>query len=239
MDWFKNWFDSKYYHILYGSRDEDEANDFITNVLGTLLLPSDAKILDLACGNGRHSNILAKHSFEIHGSDLSENNIDLANQSNIGTLKVGDMRKVYLANYFDLVLNLFTSFGYFEDENDNLLTLSAVCENLKPNAAFVQDYFNVHYVKSILNTIDDRNIDGILFRITKTIDNNQIVKTISFETEGKPYVFYEKVNLYQLSDFESMYEKVGLKIENVYGDYDLSPFDNETSKRLIIISTKK
>ena len=117
-EWFESWFDSKYYHFLYQSRDDDEANEFIRRLQEKLQLDKGARILDLCCGKGRHSFILNRLGFKnVHGIDLSPNNIEYANSKLKPEIifRKHDMRDIYRANYFDVIFNLFTSFGYFTE----------------------------------------------------------------------------------------------------------------------------
>ena len=122
--WFASWFDTPYYHILYKDRNYREAQIFMDNLTHYLNLPEHAKVLDLACGKGRHSIYLNQLGFRVLGVDLSENSIEIANKNANDTLnfKVHDMREP-IKEQFDAVFNLFTSFGYFENDDDNLKIL--------------------------------------------------------------------------------------------------------------------
>ena len=244
MAWYNDWFNSKYYHILYGKRNDNEAESFISKALQILNLEQNDCVLDLACGKGRHAKYLAQHLLNVWGVDLSENSILNAKLMETENLhfEIHDMRKVFKPQYFDCVFNLFTSFGYFENVNDNIETLKAVKENLKPNGVFIQDYFNTEKVKHQMIPEHTQTIDNIEFKLNKKIELNAeskintVVKTIQFEVGGKPFQFQEKVSLFTLVDFETMYAKVGLNIQAIYGDYHFNPFNVETSDRLIIIT---
>lgn len=238
MAWFENWFDSKYYHLLYGERDENEADFFLNNLLQLIDFKNESKVLDLACGNGRHAQFFADKAFEIWGIDLSENNINFAQNRNIGTFEVLDMRTTYKSDFFDLVLNLFTSFGYFENPEDNIKTLNSVHLNLNQNGIFVQDYMNSEKIIQDLVPYEKKNIQEIEFEIHKSIQNNCIIKDISFVDQNLRFEFQERVHLLKLKDFENMYQQVGLNLIHIFGDYDLSPFNPQTSNRLILISKK-
>ncbi len=238
MPWFKEWFNSRYYHLLYGKRDETEAETFINNLMGVLKPETGSKFLDLACGKGRHALQIANFGFEVHGVDLSDESISAANLMAHKHLvfKVQDMRNVYLPGYFNYIFNLFTSFGYFDHLEDNLSTLKAVRAGLKEKGIFVQDYFNAHKVESLMKAHEVKSIEGIDFDIRKHIDNGVIYKSIKFTDMDQDYQFCEQVNLFHLNDFERMYQEVGFKIIRVYGSYQLEPFNAESSDRLIIIS---
>lgn len=241
MAWFKDWFNSPYYHLLYGKRDENEAEMFINQLVNRLRPPEGAKMLDLACGKGRHARILSELGYDVTGLDLSENSISEAREDESDTLHfaVHDMRKVFKVNEFDYVFNLFTSFGYFENEGDDLLTLKAIAEGLKSDGVLVHDYFNAKRVLAHFCNAETKVIKDVEFNISKRISDQRIIKTISFDDNGRHCEFHENVSLYTLEDFREMYAKAGFEIDELYGDYRLNPYDPETSERLILISHKK
>jgi len=240
MSWYKDWFNSPYYHILYGKRDEREAESFVSHLLDFIKPSPDALFLDLACGKGRHSRMIADKGYSTYGIDLSTENIQAAREFESEKLKfeVYDMRDVYRKNTFDCILNLFTSFGYFKEEKDNLRTLHSVSQSLKQAGLFVQDYFNVANVKEGIKEYDEKNVDGITFKISKRIEGKFIHKTIEFFHQNENFKFQERVALFEFVDFEKMYADAGLEIQSVFGDYSLNAFDIQTSDRLIIISKK-
>ena len=143
-DWFTEWFDTPFYHQLYKSRNYAEAPFFIDNLEKTLHFKQSDAFLDLACGKGRHSIYLNSKGYDVTGIDLSQNNIEAANQSQNKHLHffVHDMRETFRPNSFDFVLNLFTSFGYFEDNYDNFRAIKAISENLKSGGKLVLDYIH-------------------------------------------------------------------------------------------------
>ena len=116
QNWFASWFDTPYYHILYKERNYREAQIFMDNLTHYLNLPEKAKVLDLACGKGRHAIYLNQLGFEVIGADLSENSIAEASKNSNSSLQfqVHDMREKF-DDQFDAIFNLFTSFGYFDD----------------------------------------------------------------------------------------------------------------------------
>lgn len=240
MAWFKDWFNTSYYHTLYGQRDENEAKLFINNLLNFLNPHDGAVFLDLACGKGRHSFDLSSHGYKVCGVDLSTESIAEAKKLANTHLEfdVHDMRKPYRLSHFDYVCNLFTSFGYFDEQNDNLLTLSAVFQELKPNGVFVQDFFNASKVQKNLIPYELKSIAGIDFEITKEIIDKRVIKTIRFTDQNEDFEFQEKVSLFDLEDFKAMYHKSGLDLLHVFGDYQLNAFDPENSDRLILIAHK-
>ena len=115
-DWFKTWFDTEYYHLLYKDRNDAEADVFIKHLFHSLNLKKEATVLDLACGKGRHSLVINELGFNVTGVDLSENSIKEASKCENEKLSfaVNDMRMPLEGQNFDVVVNLFTSFGYFQ-----------------------------------------------------------------------------------------------------------------------------
>jgi 2-polyprenyl-3-methyl-5-hydroxy-6-metoxy-1,4-benzoquinol methylase len=243
-EWFANWFDSPYYHVLYQNHNEQDAQRFIDNLLNHLTpqykggakLKSDICILDLACGKGRHSRYMADKGFDVTGLDLSESSIHFAQQFETNALHFyqHDMRKSFRINYYDFIFNFFTSFGYFEKDKDNLTTLKHINTGLKPDGVFMMDYFNSQWVIDTLKTDYVQTTGGIDFHIKKHIRTGHVIKKIDFHAEGVDYKFQEKVRLFTLTDFEALYAQSGLKILDLFGDYNLNAFDKKTSKRLII-----
>jgi len=247
MKWFENWFDSKYYHILYQHRDWNEAKEFISKLVNYLPLAKNAKILDLACGKGRHSKQLNEFGFSVLGIDLSENSINIAKEMENETLhfQVGDMRKVHFENEFDAIFNLFTSFGYFDSYEENHSVFDAVSAQLKQNGYFIFDYLNPTFVKNQLIEKDEKFLNGIHFKIQKKIQKGtdltgeKVIKTINFEDNNQLFQFKEQVQLFELDDLIHNFEVRNFEILTILGDYQLIPFDQNTSPRIIVIAKKK
>lgn len=238
--WFQFWFNSPYYHILYGNRDDYEAELLMDNLITYLKPKSESKIIDIACGRGRHSIYLHKKGYDVTGFDLSEQSIKFARQFEQKNLHffVHDMRKTFYVNYFDYAFNLFTSFGYFETEKEHLDALKAFKRNLKPNGTLVIDYFNTQKIVANLTQQEIKKIEGIEFHIHKFVSEGKIVKHINFEHKLKDYAFEERVQAFLLTDFERMLDKCGLKIEEKFGSYNLEPYNELKSDRLILICKK-
>jgi len=239
-EWFVSWFDSPYYHILYQSHDATEAKQFMDKLLHPLALPAGVRILDLACGKGRHARYLAEKGFELTGLDISPSNIAFARQFEHERLTFyqHDMRLPFRVNYFDAILNIFTSFGYFDTDEDHLKTLVNVYQGLKPGGLFLLDFFNAQWVRQNLVKDETKSLDGIDFYLRKTIRGPWIYKKVEFTTGGKNFRYRERVRLFNLDDFQAMFNSAGLVVRNTFGGYDLSPFAPEHSKRLILIAQK-
>lgn len=238
-DWFVDWFNTKYYHILYQHRDDLEARTFMTNLVEFLQLNKGKHILDLACGKGRHSIFLNELGYRVTGADLSINSIKHANKSQNKTLDfiVQDMR-LPIPIQVDAVFNLFTSFGYFADDNEDIRVLKNIKNTLLPNGIGVIDYLNV--TKTIQNLVREEVVilNGIEFHITREIKNGFIIKKIEFTAEDKFHSYFERVKCLDLEKFNSMIDESGLKIKHIFGDYNLNPFDENNSNRLILVLEK-
>ena len=239
-EWFKDWFNTKYYHILYKNRDNSEASGFIDRLITFLAPQPNAHFLDVACGKGRHSIYLNKKGYPVTGIDISPNSIEEANKYANDTLhfEVADMRYSFAESKYDIALNLFTSFGYFEKDEDDLAALQNICKAMQPNGRFVLDFFNASKVLKELVPKETKTIDGIDFHISKKVENNRILKTIEFESKGKQKSYTEKVEAITKQQFEELFAATDFEIKEVFGNYHLDSFDEDTSDRLIFVVQK-
>ncbi|MCG2431927.1 class I SAM-dependent methyltransferase [Aequorivita xiaoshiensis] len=235
-NWYASWFNTPYYHILYKDRDHREAALFMNTLTNYLKLKENDSILDLACGKGRHSKYLYRQGFNVTGVDLSEESIAYAKQYEKPRLQfeVHDMCLPF-PKKFDAVFNLYTSFGYFEKEEDNLRTIKAIKSELKPNGYGVIDFLNVELAIKKLVPSEKKEVGGILFDIEKYVEDGYIIKNIRFNDEGDDYCFTERVKALRLEGFKDYFEKAGVTLKAVFGDYKLNKFDENTSERLILI----
>ena len=240
-NWFVPWFNSPYYHILYKNRDYAEAAAFIDTLTDHLNLPHGAKVLDLACGKGRHSAHLRKNGFEVVGIDLSEESIALAKeefeQDGLEFYE-HDMRELYWTEYFDLVVNLFTSFGYFHSEADDQKTISSIADALKPDGLLVIDFLNAVKVKNKLVEEEEKVIDDVRFAIERSVESGIIKKTIRVFDGQVELEFEEKVDALELDNFKAYFDGAELELIETFGDYKLNPFSEEESDRLITVCRK-
>ena len=235
-NWFASWFNTPYYHTLYKDRDYKEASLFMDNLTSYLKLTKESKILDLACGKGRHAIYLHSIGYTVTGVDLSKKSIAYAKQFERPglTFHVHDMCEPF-QDKFDAVFNLFTSFGYFEDPNDNLRTIKAIKSDLKPDGLGVIDFMNVNYVLNTMVAEETKIIDGLEFNINKRLENGYIIKDIRFKDNNTPYHFTEKVKALTQDDFLEYFKHAQVEVQHCFGDYKLQPFNVETSDRLILI----
>ena len=245
MAWFETWFDTPYYHILYKDRDFAEAENFISLLIKYLALPKDSKIIDLACGKGRHSVFLNQLGYEVLGLDLSKESILNNKKFENSTLKfkVHDMRKEIFPEILneksDAVFNLFTSFGYFENEVDDQKVFQSISNCLNDEGYFVLDFLNAKWVEKTLVKEAQKTKEGIDFLIKKKIENQHIIKDISFTDKGQKYDYFEKVKLHTLEEIENYGAEFGFERVKIFGDYKLGDFDLDHSPRCISVFRKK
>lgn len=235
--WFAEWFNSPYYHLLYQHRSMDEADAFIPVLIEKLGIVPGNRVLDLACGKGRHARSFHAAGLQVTGLDLAPESIEEARKQSPADIRfeVGDMRTFALDEQFDLVANLFTSFGYFESEEDNHRVLQQIAKHLKRDGRLVIDFLNTNKVVANLVPESVQESGGVTFHITRRLEKGQIIKRIAFEDEGKNYAFEERVQALRPSDFEVMLSSNGFETVEAFGNYQMEPFRPE-SDRLILVA---
>ncbi|HEU4718247.1 MAG TPA: methyltransferase domain-containing protein [Bacteroidia bacterium] len=239
--WYLEWFDSPYYHLLYDNRDETEARDFVHRLFSFLRPSLPARVLDAGCGSGRHARVMNELGFEVTGIDLSPANITRARRSENDTLSffVHDMRRTFRVNYFDYAFNLFTSFGYFRSNRDNVRVIDSLHSALKKDGILVLDFFNSSCVEKMIASCNSGSkiSGGIEFTWKKKIVSGFIEKEIRFSDKGKDFHFTEHVRLLKPDDFRALFENK-FSVLHTFGDYRLAEFNEDESPRLIFIAKK-
>ena len=152
-NWYKEWFGEEYL-IVYQHRDDSDAKQLIKPIIKNTKITKESKLLDLACGNGRHAFLISDYTPNVIGLDLSGHLLDEASKRK-GTDQSpsfvrADMRYFPFNVKFDIIFSLFTSFGYFEDDEMHMQVAKEIQSSLKDNGLFVIDYFNPNYVKRTL-----------------------------------------------------------------------------------------
>ena len=239
-EWFASWFDSPYYPMLYRHRDESEAAELLTNLHQLLSLPKQACVLDLCCGQGRHARTLHSLGYSVVGIDLSPAAIEHARKlaSEGQRFEVQDMRSFALPEKFDAVFNLFTSFGYFDSNEENMRVLHRIAGHLNHNGVLVIDYLNAQPLLSHKDQEASHTVDHVTFKTFKFIEGNSIVKQITVTDGEHVHRFSERVQLLTLDQFSAMLQAAGFEIRHVFGDYRLAPYQPEQSPRCLIIASK-
>jgi SAM-dependent methyltransferase len=224
MTWYEDWFDRDEYEIVYQRRDEEEAGRMVDLIERVISPQPGAAVLDVACGRGRHAIELARRGYAVTGTDLS---LLAIRRARARAAEAGmpvrferrDMREPLCEACFDITVNLFTAFGYFEDESENQKALQAMAHTVRPGGWFVQDYLNAPFVRRHLQEMDERDEDGVHIHQKRWIENERINKEITLVRNGDAYTIRESVRLFTLKDLQALYDHAGLRIEHVFGDY--------------------
>jgi SAM-dependent methyltransferase len=242
LAWYKNWFNSPFYHKLYFDRDEKEADAFIKKLIAHLQPQPGSLMLDVACGKGRHSKTLASLGFDVTGIDISPDSIAFAKQSEKDNLHffVHDMRLPAWGNYFDYAFNFFTSFGYFKTRREHDDAIRTIANSIKPGGILVIDYLNVHYSEDHLVHNETKLIEETEYTIHRWHDDTHFYKkiTVTDASLTTPLEYVEKVAKFSLGDFTDMLSFQQLQVQEVFGDYQFNPYDVRKTPRLIIIAKK-
>ena len=243
MEWYKHWFNSEEYLNVYRHRDDKDAEALSTLVLNNVDLAKESNVLDMACGTGRHAIIFAKEGFKVTAFDLSDNLLSIARQNakllklNVDFVK-SDIREFRTEKKFNLILNLFTSIGYFEKDEENYFILNKAYQLLADNGYFVLDYFNKNYLETNLvpQTVDE--FDNTIIVQNRFISGERVIKEITIDKEGKTNKFYESVRMFSFEELVNAINQIGFDIQNIFGDFEGNPFELESSPRIIIIAGK-
>jgi 2-polyprenyl-3-methyl-5-hydroxy-6-metoxy-1,4-benzoquinol methylase len=229
MEWFEKWF-NKLYLELYSHRNEKDAKAQISLIFKTLNISKSDYILDLACGEGRHCNIISNLGYNIKGIDLSESLIESGKKKYPHIdIEQGDMRKI--KGKFDVILSLFTSFGYFETDEENLSVLLSVSNALKENGYYWLDFLNPLFVRKNLIPFSKKTLkNGTTAFEKRKIINKFVIKEIEFSTGEK---FIERVKLYEKDELIQMFFKVGIKPIGFFGDYSGLTWNNNSQRTII------
>lgn len=237
-EWFEDWFGDAYLE-LYPHRDEAEAARAVSLLQRLEVFRMGPRVLDLACGAGRHAVALSAAGLAVCGLDLSMALLRSARGRNTGaTLVRGDMRRLPLrTGAFDAVVNLFTSFGYFATDSEHVAALEEVARVTRLGGCFAMDFLNAPAVRAKLVPRDEKTIGGRRVVQERRLENNGqvVVKGIHLVDEGRSYL--ERVRLFEQGDLERMMDVAGLRVDAVYGDYDGGAWTAQ-SPRLILVATR-
>ncbi|OGU69679.1 MAG: hypothetical protein A2W30_00370 [Ignavibacteria bacterium RBG_16_36_9] len=243
MTWYKDWFNSENYLRVYSHRDQTEAERLVELIAKSLNLKANSSVLDMACGAGRHAVTFAKSGFKVTAVDLSQRLISEAkknaNQEGVELdFVLSDILEYETSKKFDLVVNLFTSIGYFENDEENYAVIKKAFNLLNQGGYFVLDYFNKDFLLKNLIPTTVFSENGMKITQNRSIEGSRIVKKITIENNGSSEKFYESVRLYNYEEILIYIKKAGFKIIKQYGDYFGNNYESETSPRLIIFAMK-
>lgn len=242
-NWYEKWFSNKYYLEIYSHRDEKEARDILNLIQRYVPLKTNAKVLDVCCGAGRHSLELARRGYDVTGFDLSSYLISQANESLSGAKEtnlqvefmIKDMKDFNFSNVFDMAINVFTSFGYFETDEENFKVFENVHKSVKQGGYFVFDYINTDNLKKTLVSKSEDEYDGVKIIQKRYIVNDFVYKDI-FIGDDK---YTEMLKLYNTDDINAIFKTIGFNVLHTFGDYYGNAFIRENSKRMVYICKRQ
>lgn len=239
-EWYKDWFASDFYLEVYSHRDELDAEKLLKLILNNVILPQNASILDAACGNGRHSNNFSQLGYNVTGFDLSKSLLKVSHKNKLKNNSklnyvCSDIRSIPLKSSFNLILNLFTSFGYFESDEENFSFIEFASTHLYKNGYFVFDYLNPNYVINNLVKSSQKYINNIEIFESRKIENNRVEKEIVISDSKNMHRFLESVRLYSLNEILTVFTKYGFNVLKTFGDYSENIYNEDESERMIII----
>ena len=237
INWFEEGF-GKEYLTVYQHRDESEAHVLANLIRSRVRCAEGSPALDVACGAGRHRRFLGNHQWVV-GIDLSSALLRIARGMDQGALLVrADMRALpFRSGTFALVVNLFTSFGYFNDDSQHQLVVAEIARVTAPGGWFVLDFLNARYVRRTLVPFDQRQIGSLLVVQKREISTDGRYVHKSIKMIGTDRIFHERVRLFDLKDLTSMLQACGFTITEALGDYQGGPVTTG-SPRVILVGRR-
>ena len=238
--WFKATFNTRYLHF-YSHRNEEAAGKEISALLALLDLHKNDRILDLCCGAGRHLTHLAAQGYNAIGLDLSPELLATTREKSALSSRLvrGDMRALPFCSSFKCVFNLFSSFGYFDDENENEAALFEMSRILMTGGILVLDHMNRRRTeRTLVSHSEDHDEHGTLVQ-DRRIKGNRVIKDLTWlGNNGITEKFTENVRMYSLEELTNLMEKCGLRVIHRFGDFTGVPFSPD-SERMILIAIKE
>lgn len=242
-EWFERSFREDYV-LVYRHRDDSAADGEIANLLERLPIKDTGRVLDLCCGSGRHSRALARRGYEVVGVDLSPVLLQLAEEQNSYpqlSFARCDMRDIPFRDEFDIVVNLFTSFGYFSSDAENAKVVSNMAQALKVHGEVIIDYLNPAYVKENLVPHSTKEVAGMSIKEERWIQDGFVKKRIMVtdEQSDEPREYLEQVRLFRVEQMTAMLEEAGFGQIQVFGDYLFREYEAALSPRMIFYAIKQ
>jgi SAM-dependent methyltransferase len=223
--------------LLLQRDDIQPAVEFIST---DLALPTHARILDLCCGPGRYAVELAHRGYDVVCLDINEQYIALARQLAAregvqATFLTGDMREIPFESHFDAILNVGTSFGFFDREVENRRVIKAVAKALRSKGVFLLEMANRDYYLKNFTAKDWRRLEnGRVLIIQREFDYVQSRIDAVFEMVGAEGVerWSHSWRAYTLFEVVGMLKQAGLALSRVYGGWKQSPYGVDSPRML-------
>lgn len=239
MDWYTQWFGTRYYSLLYGHRDDADAAAWVDALLQRWSLPAGAAVMDMACGRGRHARWFAERGMRVTGIDISEASIAEARVAvPTGEFHVQDMRDGFPEARFDAICCLFTSLGYFDSLDDDQQVFQAAAAALRPGGYFTVDFMNVGVVIRDLVGREELDHGGVHFTVERELVDGVLVKHVTVDDAGTIHRFQERVQALDHGTLERLARNVGLEVLDLTDGPVATPFDPEQSRRFVLWTRK-
>lgn len=245
--WYELYFGEDYLDIHRNDITEETTRKQVEGIVSLLRLEPGARILDLACGHGRHSIPLAKLGYEVTGYDLSEVFLERAKadaaeeKADVRWIR-GDIRELQFEAEFDAVINMFTAFGYFEDADDDLKTLARVRRALVPGGRFLLETIHRDGLAARFRNREwDKTAAGSLVLRDRRLDLATDVMhedVLVIRADGSRTEHRMTMRMRTLPGYLSLLRRADLEPEVWYGGMDGKPLDM-SSWRLVLVSRRE
>lgn len=235
-DWFRRAFDALY-PLIYQHRDDESARCEIDALVKTLRWPPARRVLDIACGAGRHLRALRDAGFEALGMDLSIALLrEAADRRQLrGCVVCGDVRAMPFANEFDFAVNLFNSFGYFADDAENFAALRSMAGVLRPGGTLVMEHINPRKLKAELVPLDVKQVGELTVESRRTIEHDRVCKHMTIRrSNGDEEQITERVRLFSPDELAEWFTRAGLHVARVMGSFDGAALRDDSPRVLMV-----
>jgi len=232
-EWFEEWFGEEYLQ-LYPHRDDAEAERAVTLVLRATGFQRGWRVLDVACGAGRHARAFEAADARCVGVDLSATLLRIARTVTRAPLVRADMRALPIRpGSMDLTVNLFTSFGYFDRDEEHATALNEMVATLRSGGWFVIDFLNPELVRRRLVRHEVMVVNGGEVNVTRAVspDGHYVSKTIDTPAGRR---FTERVRLFGAEEIGGMLERAGVTVRQRFGDYDAAPHEEHSPRTILV-----